>query len=126
LALPDLVRAKKTQRDKDWPMVRRLVEADYYRRPARPPLARVEFWLKECRTPDMLLELGRRFPRAARRIARARPAVARALESDDVGIGQSLRSEEGAARKADRSYWQPLRAELEKWRSTRRKNYRRL
>lgn len=28
LALPDLVKAKKTQRDKDWPMVRRLIEAD--------------------------------------------------------------------------------------------------
>jgi hypothetical protein len=30
LSLPDLVRAKKTQRDKDWPMVRRLVEAHYF------------------------------------------------------------------------------------------------
>ena len=29
LSLPDLVQAKKTQRDKDWPMIRRLVEADY-------------------------------------------------------------------------------------------------
>ena len=27
LSLPDLVQAKKTQRDKDWPMIRRLVEA---------------------------------------------------------------------------------------------------
>ena len=29
LSLPDLVTAKKTQRDKDWPMITRLVEADY-------------------------------------------------------------------------------------------------
>ncbi len=29
LAIEDLVRAKKTQRDKDWPMIRRLVEAHY-------------------------------------------------------------------------------------------------
>ena len=30
LALEDLVRAKKTQRDKDWPMIRRLVEQSYF------------------------------------------------------------------------------------------------
>jgi len=29
MALPDLVLAKKTQRDKDWPMIRRLVERHY-------------------------------------------------------------------------------------------------
>ena len=29
LSIPDLVRAKKTQRDKDWLMIRRLLEADY-------------------------------------------------------------------------------------------------
>ena len=29
MSLPDLVQAKKTQRDKDWPMIRRLIEADY-------------------------------------------------------------------------------------------------
>ncbi len=28
LSLPDLVKAKKTQREKDWPMIRRLIEAD--------------------------------------------------------------------------------------------------
>jgi len=27
LSMPDLVQAKKTQRDKDWPMIRRLVGA---------------------------------------------------------------------------------------------------
>jgi hypothetical protein len=30
LSLPDLVIAKKTQRDKDWPMIRRLLEAHYF------------------------------------------------------------------------------------------------
>ena len=30
LSLPDLVQAKKTQCDKDWPMIRRLVEAHYF------------------------------------------------------------------------------------------------
>jgi hypothetical protein len=30
LALGDLVNAKKTQRDKDWPMIRRLMERSYF------------------------------------------------------------------------------------------------
>ncbi len=37
LSLPDLVRAKKTQRDKDWPMIRRLVEAVFLPTAPRPP-----------------------------------------------------------------------------------------
>ncbi len=36
LSLPDLVQAKKTQRDKDWPMIRRLVEAHYFQNSNRP------------------------------------------------------------------------------------------
>jgi hypothetical protein len=30
MGLPDLVQAKKTQRDKDWPMIRWLVEVNYF------------------------------------------------------------------------------------------------
>ena len=30
MRIEDLVRAKKTQRDKDWPMIRRLVEQSYF------------------------------------------------------------------------------------------------
>ncbi len=36
MSLPDLVKAKKTQRDKDWPMIRRLVEADYFKHREQP------------------------------------------------------------------------------------------
>lgn len=35
-ALGDLVLAKKTQRDKDWPMIRRLVEQSYFTRSDAP------------------------------------------------------------------------------------------
>ena len=51
LSLPDLVRAKKTQRDKDWPMIRRLVERHYFENRGQPTVARVRFWLAELRTP---------------------------------------------------------------------------
>ncbi|MGH9391132.1 MAG: hypothetical protein ACRD1Z_16070, partial [Vicinamibacteria bacterium] len=53
MGLPDLVRAKKTQRDKDWPMVRRLVEADLARATDEPGRARVVFWFRECRTFEL-------------------------------------------------------------------------
>ncbi len=32
LAVEDLVRARKTQRDRDWPMIRRLLEQSYFGR----------------------------------------------------------------------------------------------
>ncbi len=54
MALEDLVRAKKTQRDKDWPMIRRLIEADYYQRSSRASEKKVLFWLAECRTLEIL------------------------------------------------------------------------
>jgi hypothetical protein len=119
LALPDLVQAKKTQRDKDWPMVRRLLEADYHHRPARPSGGQIAFWLREARTPELLVELGRRFPGAAQSLARLRPAVDWALKGEVQRVEQALYDEEEALRAADRAYWQPLKAELALWRRTR-------
>ena len=57
LSLPDLVQAKKTQRDKDWPMIRRLVEANYFSNRDHAKVAQVRFWLKELRTPELLIEV---------------------------------------------------------------------
>jgi len=47
LALPDLVAAKHTQRDKDWPMLRRLVEAHFARHQGQPSEDDVRFWLAQ-------------------------------------------------------------------------------
>ena len=58
LSIADLVRAKKTQRDKDWPMIRRLLEADFFNNQDQlPDPARVLFWLRELRTPELLVSL---------------------------------------------------------------------
>jgi hypothetical protein len=56
LSLPDLVRAKKTQRDKDWPMIRRLVEAHFFQNETKPTSEQIRFWFQELRTPELLLE----------------------------------------------------------------------
>jgi hypothetical protein len=121
LALADLVRAKKTQRDKDWPMVRRLIEADFHNRPRRPSQSQIQFWLREARTPELLAELCCRYPGMARRIGGERPAVRWAMKRDLPRTASALRAEEDALRAEDRAYWQPLRQELFQWRRSRRK-----
>lgn len=121
LSLADLVRAKKTQRDKDWPMIRRLVDVSIETAAARPGLSLVEMWFAECRSPELLRQLVHRFPRAARSAASKRPAVRHALNGDEAGVETALRAEEDNERRLDREYWEPLKRELEKMRLGRRK-----
>ena len=84
MSLGDLVSAKKTQRDKDWPMLRRLVDASYASaRDADTSEEQIDFWLAELRSPEFLREAIARFPEHAAEMA------------------------------ADRVYWEPLRRELE-------------
>jgi hypothetical protein len=111
LSLPDLVTAKKTQRDKDWPMIRRLVEADYAASGGNPRPAQVRFWLMEARTPELLVELAGRFPSECEAAANGRPAL-RQLP-DIERLRDLLAEEERAERAADREYWVPLKRELE-------------
>ena len=119
LSLLDLVRAKKTQRDKDWPMIRRLVEADYHRRASRPSRAEIVFWLRELRTSEVLVALCRRYGAPARRLVAIRPALRPALRGDRAGVERALQAEQNTARASDRQYWAPLRAELARWRRKR-------
>jgi hypothetical protein len=116
LSLPDLVQAKKTQRDKDWPMIRRLVEAHYFENSANPNPAQIRFWLQELRTPEILVALGRSHGALCRRVATKRPVVTDAATGDLREIERALLVEETAERERDRRYWLPLRAELEKLR----------
>jgi len=75
IGLSDLVKAKKTQRDKDWPMIRRLIEADIYNSPDNPARDRITFWLAECRTPELLISLAEKYPEIASEEAGKRPAA---------------------------------------------------
>ncbi|MGA7415084.1 MAG: hypothetical protein WBW33_31730 [Bryobacteraceae bacterium] len=122
LALKDLVAAKKTQRDKDWPMIRRLVEQDYFASEERPASERSEFWLRELRTPELLMEATSANPEAARRIGQDRPAVQAALRKNLPDVARALEQEELEERRKDRSYWEPLKRELEEFRRQRRES----
>jgi hypothetical protein len=121
MALPDLVQSKKTQRDKDWPMLRRLIEAHYFQHARRASTAQVAFWLRELRTPELLIEAARRWPDACRRQVRHRRLLALAAEGREPDVAAALAAEEWAERQADAAYWRPLRAELEGLRRSRRR-----
>ena len=116
LSLPDLVQAKKTQRDKDWPMIRRLVEAHYFENQKRPKPAQIRFWFQELRTPEILLELAGRYAPISRRLVSARPLLAHAVTGETKKLEEALLAEESAERELDRQYWLPLKAELEQLR----------
>ena len=120
LSLPDLVRAKKTQRDQDWPMIRRLVEADYFTHRDRPTDRQIEFWLKELRTPALLIELAAAHQRMAETLVPIRPLLRAALDSNPALVEQELTQEQERERERDRRYWEPLRAELQELRRDRR------
>lgn len=113
ISLEDLIRAKKTQREKDWPMIRRLIETSYYSA-ERPNAELAVFWLRELRTPELLIEVARQFPDVARGVPRR--AVESALRGDVDAVEADLEEERKQERAADRQYWAPLLKELEQMR----------
>ena len=119
LALEDLVAAKKTQRDKDWPMISRLVERSWFLSKDQPSDTQLEFWLRELRTPELLLEVTERNPEFARAVAPKRPAIAAALKGSIHDIENALANEEREERQKDREYWAPLKLEIEQFRKQR-------
>lgn len=116
IGISDLVKAKKTQRDKDWPMIRRLIEADIYNSPDNPDRDRIAFWLTECRTPELLISLAEKYPEIASGEVSKRPAAAAALRNRKKEVEKLLREEEDHERELDKQYWGPLKAELAEWR----------
>jgi hypothetical protein len=122
LSLPDLVQAKKTQRDKDWPMIRRLVEAHYFSNQPKARAAQIRFWLLELRTPQLLIEGARAHADAARRLARKRPLLKHASSTSLNQLEQGLAAEENQLRAEDRAYWSPLLKELERLRHPQQKS----
>ena len=116
LSLSDLVQAKKTQRDKDWPMIRRLVEAHNFQHCDRPNSTQVKFWPRELRAPQILVELAQTHPRLCRQLAPIRPLLAAAVLGQAAKLEAALLAEETVERKRDKLYWLPLRKELDRLR----------
>lgn len=123
MGLHHLVLAKKTQRDKDWPMVRRLIEADYAKR-RKPDHETIMFWLKECRTPEILHALAVRYPQefAEAKHSRALLSLLNVKNEIEDTLEEALLEEEKIERRNDKAYWAPLKEELERMRHGRTKN----
>lgn len=113
LSVSDLVKAKKTQRDKDWPMIRRLMETHYLQYRTDANSERIRFWLLEIRTPLLLAEVVDQYPAEAAALAHRRTALSAVIQHDDALLVDMLQKEETHERQKDRLYWEPLRHELE-------------
>ena len=118
MSLPDLVTAKKTQRDKDWPMIRRLVDVNYLSHREEPTPERIRFWLHELRTAEFLVEAAQAHADVAEALVKERPLLKLAT-SEHLASGtleRALRDEEDTERRLDAAYWKPLREQLERLR----------
>lgn len=116
MSLPDLVQAKKTQRAKDWPMIARLAEANYFQHRDQPTPEQIVFWLRELRTGRLLIELARRFPAECDRQLNNRRLLELAKTGDEAALDSAIEAEQQREREADRAYWEPLKRELERLR----------
>ncbi|MBL7130821.1 MAG: hypothetical protein ISS45_05420 [Candidatus Omnitrophica bacterium] len=113
IGLQDLVQSKKTQRDKDWLMLKRLVENDIILNKDEPSDDHVSWWLLEARSPEHLIELARKYPKITKDSIIYRPLLTYALTSDIQRLNSELHQEELIERQKDIEYWAPLRKELE-------------
>ena len=113
LSLSDLVAAKKTQRDKDWLMIRNLVDASFFQNRDNPTREHLLFWLRELRTPEHLMEIAEQHPQETRTVAADRSLLNFLASKEMPALRQRLHEEEEREREADRMYWQPLKSELE-------------
>jgi hypothetical protein len=116
LSLGDLVQAKKTQRDKDWPMIRRLVEANYFANRAAPSPEQLTFWFQELRTPELLRDLASAYPALAQEETANRSLIRHAISGDFDPLTSSMEDEERQERLQDQAYWLPLKRDLERLR----------
>jgi hypothetical protein len=116
IGLEDLVRSKKTQRDKDWYMLKRLVENDILTHKSNAGVKKVRWWLEECRSPGLMMELTQKYPVIAKESLMQRPLISSAIDSDLPKLELNLYEEELAERQKDIEYWAPLKKELEELR----------
>ncbi len=113
IGLDDLVQSKKTQRDKDWFMIKRLIENDIALNKDKPSQIKVKWWLSESRTPEHLSRLVESYPDIVRKMVSQRPLLDYVIKGDLPGLTKALYEEEQLERQKDIEYWKPLRKELE-------------
>ncbi|MCG2726136.1 MAG: hypothetical protein L6420_07780 [Elusimicrobia bacterium] len=119
ISLEDLVKSKKTQRDKDWLMITRLVESDIIKCNFKENQAKILWWMNESRVTKTLIHLCELYPKCARKAVLKRKLLNFAIKKNEAGIISGLKKEEMVERKKDIKYWMPLKKELESLRLNR-------
>jgi len=114
IGLKDLVQCKKTQRDKDWLMLKRLVENDIIiNKDKCPSDDKIRWWLFESRIPETLIKLTEKYPKIVKNCISDRPSLISAIKKDLQKLNVQLQEEERVEREKDIEYWTPLKKELE-------------
>ena len=116
LSIPDLVQAKKTQRAKDWPVIELLVGIHYRENAAAARPDSIEFWMREARSAELLVQLCTRFPSEAAAMQPNRPLLQMAVSGQMDPLRAALDEERRNEQAKDRAYWEPLKRELERFR----------
>jgi hypothetical protein len=114
--IADLVLAKKTQRDKDWPMIRSLVDAHYEAYRDSPSDEQVQFWLREGRSPEVLKRLASEYPSVLAQLAQVRPLLHLVLAGSIAQLQEALAEEQRTEQERDRQFWEPLKTKLQELR----------
>lgn len=113
IGLKDLVQSKKTQRDKDWLMLKRLVENDILLNKNNPSAEKIKWWLLESRSSESLVGLGKVHPKILKENISFRPLLSAVVDQNLQKLDFELREEELIERQKDIEYWAPLKKELE-------------
>ena len=113
IGLRDLVQSKKTQRDKDWLMLTKLIENDIILNKNNPSKNQVTWWLCESRKAKGLIELAEKYPKIVTECTAKRPLLSSAVNKDIETLELELHQEELTERQKDIDYWTPLKKELE-------------
>lgn len=113
IGLSDIVRSKKTQRDKDWFMIKRLLDNDVALNRDNPSPDQIKWWLTESRTSEHLIKLAGKYPDMIKEMFFQRPLLDYAVQADLAALSKALYEEEQLERQKDIEYWKPLRKELE-------------
>lgn len=113
IGLRDLVQSKKTQRDKDWLMLKRLVNNDIILNKHNFLNDRLRWWFQECRDTGLLIELAVKYPKIVKKCITNRPLLTLAISADIQKFNVQIHDEEMLERQKDIEYWAPLKRELE-------------
>ena len=113
IGLKDLVQSKKTQRDKDWLMLKRLVENDILLNKNNPSAEKIKWWLLESRDSESLVRLGKEYPEILKENISSRPLLSAAVDQNLQKLDFELREEQSREQQKDIEYWTPLKKELE-------------